>query len=170
MPAAAAAGGRPISRVETSIVLPETSYDDVLYEGFVQGLAHPGSLAAMAALRGLVAPPVATARVLDLGCGAAANLLSIAATLPGAECVGLDLAARPVATGRALAEEAGLRNVRLDVASVADLPADLGPFDFVIAHGLYSWIPAAVADALLEACGRHLAPGGVAYISYNTYP
>src|SRR5262249_22730347 len=91
-------------------------------------------------------------------------------TLPGAECVGFDLAPRPIAMGRALAEEAGLRNVRLEVGSVAGLPADLGRFDCIIAHGLYSWIPPAVADALLAACGRHPAPGGVAYISYNTYP
>ena len=49
------------------------------------------------------------------------------------------------------------------------LPA-LGEFDYVIAHGVYSWIAPAARDALLAACRGHLAPGGVAYVSYDVLP
>lgn len=157
-----------MGRSETAFTPPATSYDEVLYRGRVQNVTHPARMAAMAALHGLPAPPAA--RVLELGCGSAVNLLGIAGTLPGSECVGIDLAERPIAEGRAMAAEAGLRNVRLEVGSVADLPEGLGRFDFIVAHGLYSWVPPGVAEALLGAIGRRLAPGGVAYLSYNTYP
>ena len=52
----------------------------------------------------------------------------------------------------------------------AAFPADAGTFDYIIAHGLYSWIPAAVRDQLLALVARHLAPRGVAFVSYNVYP
>ena len=94
----------------------------------------------------------------------------MAQALPGGEFVGVDLAGEPVARGRALAAELGLRNVRLLRADVQALPDDLGTFDYVVAHGVYSWIPPRARDALLAACRRHLAPHGVAYVSYNAYP
>jgi hypothetical protein len=50
------------------------------------------------------------------------------------------------------------------------LPADLGSFDYVIAHGFYSWIPADVRVHLMPLIARHLAPNGVAFVSYNTLP
>jgi SAM-dependent methyltransferase len=90
--------------------------------------------------------------------------------LPRASCVGVDLAHEPIARGRALAAELGAGNVRLLQGDVEALPEDLGTFDYVIAHGLYSWIPPRARDALMAACGRVLAPRGVAYVSYNAYP
>jgi SAM-dependent methyltransferase len=114
--------------------------------------------------------PVAAARVLELGCGDGGNLLPMAAALPGGRFVGVDLAARPVAAATAFAQAAGIANAELLVLDLADLPADLGEFDYVIAHGVYSWVPPKVRTALLAACERHLAPQGVAYVSYNAYP
>jgi SAM-dependent methyltransferase len=108
--------------------------------------------------------------VLELGAGDGGNLIPMALALPGSTFVGLDLAAEPVARGRALAEVLGLENLTLAVADVQALPADLGTFDYVIAHGLYSWIPPTPRDALMAACAKHLAPRGVAYVSYNAYP
>ncbi len=46
----------------------------------------------------------------------------------------------------------------------------LGEFDYVISHGVYAWIPAAARDALLAAVKAHLAPDGIAYVSYNAHP
>jgi len=52
---------------------------------------------------------------------------------------------------------------RLDLAA-------MGEFDFIICHGVYSWVPDEVQEAILAACGRLLSPTGVAYVGYNTYP
>jgi SAM-dependent methyltransferase len=108
--------------------------------------------------------------VLELGCGDGGNLIPMALGLPRASFVGVDLAHDPIARGEALAAELGAGNVQLLQADVAALPDDLGTFDYVIAHGLYSWIPPRARDALLAVCGRLLAPRGVAYVSYNAYP
>ena len=51
-----------------------------------------------------------------------------------------------------------------------DVGEDFGRFDYVICHGVYSWVPEAVQDRILEICARNLTPDGVAYVSYNTYP
>lgn len=111
-----------------------------------------------------------TCRVLEIGCGDGGNLIPMALGLPDAEVVGIDLAEQPVARGTALARELGLDNVALKTLDIQDLPADLGTFDYVIAYGIYSWIPPKPRDALLAACRAHLAPDGVAYVSYNAYP
>jgi len=44
------------------------------------------------------------------------------------------------------------------------------PFDYIILHGLYSWVPLDVQAALLPLCRRLLSEHGIIYISYNTYP
>ncbi|MEA2292188.1 MAG: hypothetical protein QOF17_1208 [Solirubrobacteraceae bacterium] len=108
--------------------------------------------------------------MLEIGCGDGGNLLPMAAALPRSTFVGVDLAQEPVRRGAALAGELGLDNVQLRAADVRDLPPDLGEFDYVIAHGVYSWIPPDARAALLATCGRLLAPQGVAYVSYNAYP
>jgi methyltransferase-like protein/SAM-dependent methyltransferase len=108
--------------------------------------------------------------VLELGCGDGGNLIPLALTLPGAELVGIDLAAEPVARGTALAAELGAANVTLLQGDLAALPGDLGRFDYVIAHGVYSWVPPAARDGLMAACGTLLNEHGVAYVSYNAYP
>jgi SAM-dependent methyltransferase len=127
-------------------------------------------LEAIAWLFGLVPAPARTCRVLELGCGDGANALSIAQSLPGASVLGIDAAAGPVARGTELARAAGLRNAELRVGDIEALPGDLGSFDYIIAHGVYSWISAPARAALLAAVQRHLAPEGVAYVSYNAYP
>jgi SAM-dependent methyltransferase len=115
------------------------------------------------------APPAAC-RVLEIGAGDGGNLIPMALGLPGSEFVGIDLAAEPVARGASVIDELELNNVTLRVADVLALPADLERFDYVIAHGVYSWIGPRPRDALVAACGRLLTPDGVAYISYNAYP
>jgi SAM-dependent methyltransferase len=116
------------------------------------------------------AAPVGTARVLELGCGDGGNLLPMAAVLPRARFTGVDVAAGPVAAGMESARAAGLSNAELLELDIGALPESLGEFDYVIAHGVYSWVPPRVRSALLAACDRHLAPHGVAYVSYNAYP
>lgn len=148
------------------------AYEQVAYPGYAYEQTHPAHLQAIARLFGLTPPPAVTARVLELGCGDGANALAIAQTLPRARVTATDLAAGPLAGGRALAGAAGLDNIELRAADLLDAGQmdTLGRTDYVIAHGVYSWIPPAARGALLEHCRRFLAPHGVAFISFNAYP
>nr|MBA3747273.1 methyltransferase regulatory domain-containing protein [Solirubrobacterales bacterium] len=147
-----------------------TSYDAVSYPGYAYEQTHPDRIATQATLFGMSPASPAACRVLEIGAGDGGNLIPMALGLPGSEFVGIDLAAEPVGRGTAVIDELALSNVTLRVADVLELPADLGQFHYVIAHGVYSWIPPRPRDALVAACGRLLAPHGVAYISYNAYP
>jgi SAM-dependent methyltransferase len=147
-----------------------TAYDEVPYTGHPYVDSHPERLATMATLFGMQPAPVERCRVLEIACGEAANLIPMAYALPGSEFVGFDLAARPIETGQRMTARLGLTNISLAHRDLADFPADAGTFDYIIAHGLYSWIPAEARDLLLALVARHLAPRGVAFVSYNVYP
>jgi SAM-dependent methyltransferase len=115
--------------------------------------------------------PIDRCRVLELGCGAGRNLIPMAFYLPDSEFVGLDLARQPIALGQAFAADLGLRNIALLSMDLCQATAkQFGKFDFIIAHGVYSWVPAAVREHLLGVCREMLNPQGVAYVSYNAYP
>ena len=147
------------------------AYDAVPYESHAFPQTAPGHLAAIAYLFGLDAPDVSTARVLEIGCAAGGNLIPFAAWHPQARVVGIDLSQVQIDQGRRLVQALGLANLELlqgDIAAM-DLAA-LGQFDFIICHGVYSWVPENVQEAILSAFDTMLAPEGVAYISYNVYP
>jgi len=146
------------------------SYDEILYPGYVLPHTHPDSLATQARLFGLQPAPVERCRVLELACGDATNLISMAFGLPASQFLGIDRAGRPIAKGRVLLEALGLTNIALRQLDLLDLPGDFPQFDYIIAHGLYAWVSAEVQEKLLAILETHLAPQGVAYVSYNTYP
>jgi len=146
------------------------SYDQVPYLNRTHVRTHPDRMATMAALLGLEPPRLEACRVLELGCANGHNLLPMALNLPGSQFVGVDLSARQVADGQAAVAELGLTNLTLHHASILDIGADYGPFDYILCHGVYSWVPAAVQDKIMAVCRAHLAPHGVAYVSYNTMP
>lgn len=146
------------------------SYDDVLYPGYSFTMSHPDRLAAQAILFGMAPAPLAACRVLELGCGDGANLIPVAFGLPESRCLGIDLAARPIATGQTIIEVMNLKNVTLRRMDMMEATKALGEFDYIIAHGIYSWVPPAVRDKLLAICSENLAPHGVAYVSYNAFP
>ena len=109
--------------------------------------------------------------MLEIGCAAAGNLIPFAACHPDAQVVGIDLSPVQINHGLERVKGLGLTNLTLlqgDIATV-DL-SELGPFDFIICHGVYSWVPEHVQEAILSAVDRLLSPEGVAYISYNVYP
>ncbi len=146
------------------------SYDQVPYLNRTHVRTHPDRMATMATLLGLQPPPLATCRVLELGCANGHNLLPMALNVPASQFVGVDLSARQVADGQAAVAELGLTNLQLHHASILDVDASYGQFDYILCHGVYSWVPATVQDKILAICRDNLTPHGVAYISYNTMP
>jgi len=148
----------------------EDLYDRLPYPSLVHAQTHPDRLFVNATLVGMSPAPVANARVLELGCGDATNLIAIAYGHPDSQCVGVDTSGKAVADGRALAEEVGIQNLSLFQTDLAQITPDFGEFDYIIAHGLYSWVPPEVRERLLEICAANLSPQGVAYISYSANP
>lgn len=146
------------------------TYDEIPYHGVALPHTHPDNLAVIATLFGMRPAPVDRCRVLELGCAEGGNLIPMAYTLPGSQFVGVDLSARQIATGGALIARLGLGNIALHAADIADLGDDLGTFDYIIVYGIYTWVPAQVQRRIMAICRDHLAPQGVAFISYNTYP
>jgi SAM-dependent methyltransferase/methyltransferase-like protein len=149
---------------------PPTSYDELQYDDIVFGHSQPDNLATVAALHGLEPPPPDRCRALDIGCAAGANIFPMAFASPGGRFVGIDLSTAQIARGREMVTRLGLTNVTLDVRNILDPTDDLGTFDYIVCHGVYSWVPPAVQGRILDLIRRQLAPAGIAYVSYNTYP
>lgn len=141
-------------------------YDDVAYPGFPYPRTHPDHLGGLGRAFGL-AP--AGCRVLEIGCGDGMNLVGMAAAVPSLSGLGIDVVAGALERGRGFARRLGLMNVELREADVRGV-GDLGSFDFVIAHGVYSWTPPDVRDAALALAARSLAPDGVAFVSFVCQP
>ena len=147
-----------------------TSYDEVPYQSFPFAQTHPDHLATLAHLLGLSPPAVERCSVLELGCAGGGNLLPMAVALPQAKFVGIDLSGVQIAHGQKVVDALALANVRLLATDLRQIGKGFGRFDYIIAHGVYSWVPNAVQDAILEICRRNLTANGVAYVSYNTLP
>ena len=148
----------------------QASYDEFPYESAPIAHSHPDRLATMGWLFGIESSPIESCRVLELGCSSGGNLIPMAETLPKSEFVGIDFSAVQISQARAEVATLGLDNVRLLQMDIRELDDAFGSFNYIIAHGVYSWVPDDVQEKLLEMCARHLAPNGIAYISYNTLP
>ncbi len=144
-----------------------TRYDELPYDSLPLPETQPDFLAAMAKLHGFDAPDPERSRILELGCAQGGNLIPLAWRWPESECVGVELSRVQAEAGAAFVAALGARNVRIVHGDLAALPEDLGAFDYIIAHGVFSWVPPSVQQALLEVCRRHLAAHGIAYISFN---
>ena len=147
-----------------------TSYDEVPYPSYSFPQTHPDRLAVIATILGLNPPPPEHCRVLELGCAAGGNLIPMAESLPESTFLGIDLSRRQVIEGQATLAALGLRNIELRHQSIMDFDPGSETFDYIICHGVYSWVPPEVQDRILAICARHLQPDGVAFVSYNTLP
>lgn len=146
------------------------AYDKHLYESNAFSYTSPRHLRAAAHLYGLSSVPLKQARVLELGCAGGGNLLPFALSHPEAQIVGVDLSAVQVEQGLSLIQALRLGNMTLHAMSLTDITPDFGQFDYIIAHGVFSWVPHEVRLAILRIVRENLSPCGLAYISYNTYP
>jgi len=159
----------PIAVTIPNTVLAER-YDAIPYAAVPHPSTHPDRLATVAAFLGMDPPAVGRCRVLEVGCSDGANLIPMALGLPESRFVGCDLSQRALDAGRATIATLGLTNVTLVGEDLAALAPEHGSFDFIIAHGVYSWVPPHVRDALFALAARRLAPNGVMYVSFNTFP
>jgi SAM-dependent methyltransferase len=162
--------GTPQAGVALALARTAAQYDEVPYQSHAFPRTQPARLAAIATLFGLSPPPVPTARILEIGCAAGGNLIPLAARLPDTTCLGIDLSGVQIEQGQRSVRGLGLRNIELRQQSVTQLGAGDGPFDYVICHGVYSWVPDDVRAAILRVCGTCLSDNGIAIVSYNVRP
>ena len=154
-----------------------TDYNQVPYDGLSHSHTHPSLLWVVGKLLGLEPAPPQACRVLEIGCAQGYNLIPMALGLPHSRFVGVDLACRQVEQGLEAVRSLSATNVTLVCRDIMDLDAhspvfggEESGFDYIIAHGFYSWTPLPIRDRLLALCRDLLRPQGVAFISYNAYP
>jgi SAM-dependent methyltransferase/methyltransferase-like protein len=152
---------------------PGGDYNAIPYQSSAFPQSDPARLAGLARLFTLTPPPVETARILELGCASGGNLIPLAARHPKATVLGVDLTPRHVEEAQARIKALGLTNINIRQGDIGDIGAlDLpdGGFDYIVCHGVYSWVPPNVREAILEIASAKLAPNGIAYVSYNVFP
>lgn len=145
-------------------------YDSVNYPPFSMPVTHIGRLSAIGHLFGIDIVHPKVARVLELGCGQGTNLLAMAQLFPDGKFVGVDYSETQIDLARSAAKGSGIDNVQFLFADICDLGKDLGEFDYIISHGVYSWISDPAKKALLRISKENLSPNGIAYVSYNCLP
>jgi len=155
--------------IETSNAALASRYDEIPYDALPHQATHPGRLATVAKFSGHPSPGVESCSVLEVGCSDGANLIPMAVSLPNARFVGCDLSPRAVEAGRRTIEALGVANITLFEGDLA-LASAHGEFDFIVAHGVYSWVPPEARDALFALAAQSLAPNGILYVSLNVLP
>jgi 2-polyprenyl-3-methyl-5-hydroxy-6-metoxy-1,4-benzoquinol methylase len=145
------------------------NYDEVPYVSKPYKDTHPQSLAVIAAMAGLETAPPNRCRVLEIGCAGGGNLLPMADVFPNSHFVGMDISSVQIEQARAMAGAAEIGNVEFHCRDIREFTPD-GEFDFIICHGVYSWVPGDVRDRMLAMCREHLSPRGVTFISHMVLP
>ena len=145
-------------------------YDQLPFEGATAPATHPSRLAAIAQLAGFKPPDVQSARVLELGCGLGVNLIAMAQHLPGARFVGIDLSPAQIRVGQEIIATLGLTNVELKALDVQEITPSLGSFQYIVCHGVYSWVPAQVQTQMLRVYAQNLCENGIGHLSFQVHP
>jgi SAM-dependent methyltransferase len=153
--------------------VPHEGYDCAPYTSHAYAETHPERLRVVARLSGWNAPELGGARVLEIGAGRGGNLLAMAMSLPDADLVGIEPSSRQAAEVFTIAERLGVKNVTVHSAGFEGeglLRGEGDRFDFIVAHGVASWMPVRSRGELLSRMARWLSPSGVAYVSFNVLP
>ena len=127
-------------------------------------------LESYARLLGLSPAPASTARILEIGSSYGGNLISQALFYPKATFTGIEIAPTQVSVGKTYIDQLGITNLALLEGDVNESHQHLGTYDYIIAHGFYSWVDEETKDNFLRLCKEHLGSNGILYMSYNTYP
>ena len=159
-----------IQSVVNGAISDHNTYDEVPYESYPYALTNPCHLSTLATLFGINAPEVENSRILELGCAAGGNLIPHAVLYPKAHFIGVDLSKVQIDEAKKNVKELGLKNIEFYHCSITDIDNSFGKFDYIICHGVISWVPKTVRDKIFEVCNKNLSPNGIAYISYNTLP
>ncbi|MGC6508568.1 MAG: methyltransferase regulatory domain-containing protein [Myxococcota bacterium] len=147
-----------------------TEYDEVPYTGRVHHQTHVEAIATVAQIFGLEIPNIHRCRVLELGCGDGSNLLSMAYNMPDAFFYGVDFSQTHINRGRNMISNGKLSNIQLEAGNIDTFVFPNEPFDFIICHGVFSWVSDHTRERILDICKNKMSKLGIAYISYNTLP
>ena len=147
----------------------EKSYDELTYKSAAFSQSSPYKLEACATLLGITPPHCKNAKVLEIGCSFGGNLIPFAVNNKDARVIGIDLSGEQIRRGKEIVKEIGLQNLELIHGDICEFKSD-EKFDYIIAHGVFSWVPDFVKEAILRVIRENLSQNGVAFISYNTYP
>lgn len=163
-------GGDGHAAGEAGVGADPFSYDVVPYESFSYPHTQSPHLNFVGSLFKMSPPDVEKARVLELGCASGGNLLPLACNFPKGKFYGIDLSQVQIDEANRQVKELKLDNVTFDQMDIMEFPEDAGEFDYIIVHGILSWVPEAVSNKIIEIFGKHLAPKGLALVSYNCLP
>ena len=150
--------------------MSQSSYEEMPYATFALRVADPNRLSAIARLHGVAVSAPNEASVLEIGCGTGTNLIHIAERYPRSRCVGVDISERHIAEGHKVASGSGVSNVELRCGDIRNAALGHGEFDYIICHGVYSWVAPSVRHDLLSAISSSLSENGIAFMSYNVLP
>jgi methyltransferase-like protein/SAM-dependent methyltransferase len=145
-------------------------YDEVPYPSDPLTNSDPDRMAAVASLFGMQPPPADRCRVLEIGCSTGGNLIPLADRHPRSSFVGIDYSQVQIASAQRAIQTLGLDNIEFRQADIADLGDELGNFDYIIVHGVYSWVRPELAERILALCGSLLSEQGIGFVSYNALP
>lgn len=158
-----------MTKIQTAEV-KEQGYNEMPYNSYPFDYNRPESLHGLMHLFGIKSPALEKTRILEMGCADGGNLLKFAVDFPKAEIVGIDLSEKQIQLGQKRIKDMGLKNYQLKHMSITDLDESMGKFDYIICHGVYSWVPDFVQESILSNCGKLLSDTGAAFVSYNTLP
>lgn len=149
---------------------------DVAYPAHFHREIMPVWLVSTLQALGRQAPDISASYTwLELGCGVGLSTLIAAACNPDGQFIGIDFSQREIEKAQKIADEAGLQNVqfiRQDLQTCA-LQANTLPqpdCDFIVTHGVYSWVSELDRQAIHRIVAQRLKPAGVAYLSYMSQP
>jgi len=148
----------------------KNTYDETPYRCYPYSQSSPERLATLGALFGMKSPKIETARVLELGCAEGGNIIPHAVYYPKGQYAGVDLSKVQIESGQKNIKAMGLKNIELKHCSITDIDESFGKFDYIVCHGVISWVPDFVRDKIFDVVRDHLTESGIAYISYNTLP
>ena len=154
---------------QTGLSEKNYSYDDVPYPSHPYEATHPDHIYSLARLFKFEAAFPDNATILELGCASGGNLIPVAVQIPTAKFVGVDLSTKQIDEGKATIAKLGLKNIQLLAQNFENIDSSFGQFDYILCHGVFSWVPPSAQHKIFEVCRDRLTPNGIAYISYNAW-